>query len=264
MSLPEAALYLASRSPRRLELLGQLGLAPHVIVADVDESAYRNEPPVDYVRRIATAKARAGWTHVGAGLAAGVETSIQRPGVAARLIAADTAVVVEEQLLGKPTDAEDALRMLALLSDRTHQVYTAVSFLVADAGTMARPAEQNLLCRTEVKLRAISTAEALAYWASGEPRDKAGGYGIQGLGALFVERVHGSYSNVVGLPLFETAALLQASGMSLLRPSSGSGPAVPDRNGKQAQPDPDPAPRGGDTAAERETKYSVAPGDHSQ
>lgn len=229
--LPESSLFLASRSPRRRELLAQLGLSPHVITADVDEIAYRNEPPADYARRIATAKAHAGWSRLLAEIGSSVETGGAQRGARDRLLAADTAVVAGGQLLGKPNDAEDAARMLALLSNRTHQVYTSVVLLVGDAGGTSPPAEQNLLCRTEVRMRAISPHEAAAYWDCGEPRDKAGGYGIQGLGALFVERIHGSYSNVVGLPLFETAALLQASGLKLLEASNCRVSPASDSNG---------------------------------
>ena len=189
-------LILASKSPRRRELLRQIGLAAEVRSADVDESPAPGEAPADYVLRIALAKARA--------VRAALDT-----GTAARpVLAADTAVICDDRILGKPADAAEAARMLALLSTRTHQVLTGVALLGA--------AERTAVSSTRVWLRAISAAEAAAYWTSGEPQDKAGGYALQGLGAVFVERLEGSWSGVVGLPLFETAQLLAAEGLPLL------------------------------------------------
>ncbi|MBK1630863.1 septum formation protein Maf [Thiohalocapsa halophila] len=189
-------LILASKSPRRRELLRQIGLTAEVRSADVDESPARGEAPADYVLRIALAKARAVRAALGRGTAA-------RP-----VLAADTAVICDDRILGKPADAAEAARMLALLSARTHQVLTGVALLGA--------AERTVVSSTRVWLRAVSAAEAAVYWASGEPQDKAGGYGLQGLGAVFVERLEGSWSGVVGLPLFETAQLLAAEGLPLL------------------------------------------------
>ncbi|WP_462321983.1 Maf family protein [Halochromatium sp.] len=206
---PPSELLLASRSPRRRELLAQLGLRPQLVAADTDETPLAGESPEVYVARIARAKARAGWATLFKPV-----TQPLRP-----LLAADTAVVVEGQILGKPADADSALRMLALLSERSHRVLTAVSLLaLRDAGQQSdgRPLERQVLVATEVRLRKISPAEALAYWASGEPRDKAGAYAIQGRGAIFVESIRGSYSNVVGLPLFETASLLREQGLDPL------------------------------------------------
>ncbi len=200
-------LYLASRSPRRLELLAQLGLRPQVVSTETDETPIEQESPEAYVARIAAAKAHAGW--------ATVSKAAIHP-----LLAADTAVVIGEQILGKPADADTALRMLALLSGRRHRVLTAVSLLapISDRAQQAcdRPIERQALVETEVQMRKITHAEALAYWASGEPQDKAGAYAIQGRGAIFVEAIHGSYSNVVGLPLFETARLLREQGIDSL------------------------------------------------
>lgn len=204
-----AQLYLASRSPRRLELLKQLGLSPLVVAADTDETPAASELPEAYVARIAQAKAEAGW--------AGLEAPVSRP-----LLAADTAVVVDAQILGKPMDAEAAQRMLALLSGRIHRVLTAICLLAPEPGRGARasrperPLRRQLLVETEVQMRTISAAEARAYWASGEPRDKAGAYAVQGRGAIFVELIRGSYSNVVGLPLYETAQLLREQGIDPL------------------------------------------------
>ncbi|MEA3638722.1 MAG: Maf family protein [Lamprobacter sp.] len=208
-------LYLASRSPRRLELLAQLGLRPEVVIADTDETPIEDEAPEAYVARIAQAKAQAGW--------ASLNGLVSRP-----LLAADTAVVIDGQILGKPADAEAALWMLALLSGRSHRVLTAVSLLapnpkrtpkpIPNSRPRARhcPQPQQLIVETEVRMRKITQGEALAYWASGEPGDKAGAYAVQGRGAIFVEQIRGSYSNVVGLPLFETAALLRAQGLNPL------------------------------------------------
>lgn len=192
-------LILASRSPRRRALLAQIGLSVTVRSADVDETPHAGEAPADYVLRIALAKARA----VHGALAA---TDAQAP-----VLAADTAVICDDQILGKPADAADAARMLGMLSGREHQVLTGVALLGA--------AERTRLSSTHVRFRNISAAEAAAYWASGEPQDKAGGYAVQGLGAVFVAGLEGSWSGVVGLPLFETAELLAAEGIRLLAPS---------------------------------------------
>jgi septum formation protein len=190
------ALILASRSPRRLELLAQIGLQPQVRSADVDETPLPAEAPAAYVRRIALAKARA------------AQTPLAGAGDARPVLAADTAVICDDRILGKPTDQADAARMLALLTGREHRVLTGVALIGA--------AEHTLLSESRVRLRDISTTEAAAYWASGEPRDKAGGYAIQGLGAVFVAELTGSWSNVVGLPLFETAQLLAVEGIDVL------------------------------------------------
>ncbi|NEX15511.1 MAG: septum formation protein Maf [Halochromatium sp.] len=207
-------LYLASRSPRRLELLAQLGISPQVIAADTDETVAPGESPAAYVARIASAKAQAGW--------AGLRTPVRLP-----LLAADTAVVAGGQILGKPKDAEAALQMLALLSNGWHRVLTAVCLLRPGPGSLpapgtgaigadTAPGQRAVLVATEVQMRSITAAEALAYWETGEPKDKAGAYAVQGRGAIFVEQIRGSYSNVVGLPLFETAALLREQGIDPL------------------------------------------------
>ena len=181
-------LYLASASPRRKQLLEQLGLRFEVAAADVDETPLAGEAPVDYVLRLARAKAEAAARRLG--------------NPAAPVLAADTAVVLETAILGKPRDREDGLAMLARLSGRRHQVLSAVALW--RAGHL-----ETALSRSEVRFRGISAEEARSYWESGEPADKAGGYAIQGLGAVFVEHLEGSFSGVMGLPLFETVALLQ-------------------------------------------------------
>lgn len=187
--------YLASGSPRRRELLGQLGLECRVVSAPVDETARPGESAPDLVTRLALAKARAARA---LGLAP-----------AAPVVAADTAVALGGAIFGKPADQTDAARMLGLLAGRAHEVYTAVA-VADDRG------ERVELSRSEVLFRAIGAAEIAAYWRTGEPADKAGGYAIQGLGAIFVAGLVGSYSGVMGLPLFETARLLAAAGLPVL------------------------------------------------
>jgi septum formation protein len=194
-----AALLLASRSPRRAELLRTLGVAFRVIDVEVDETTRVGEAPVDYVRRLARDKARAGQAVAG-------DASLP-------VLAADTTVVLDGAILGKPLDDADARAMLARLAGRTHEVLTGVA--VIDA----RGWLDDAVVATRVSFRALSPAEIAAYVASGEPADKAGAYGIQGLGGALVERIDGSYSNVVGLPLVETLALLDAAGVPhALRP----------------------------------------------
>jgi septum formation protein len=181
-------LVLASASPRRRELLWQIGVPHRVAPAGIDERALRGESPVDCVRRLALAKAR------------------QPAPAGLPVLGADTEVVLDGELLGKPRDREGALAMLARLSGRTHQVLTAVALVGAHGQSLA-------LSTSEVQFRALTRDECLRYWDTGEPRDKAGAYAIQGLGAVFVSDLRGSYSGVVGLPLYETAGLLAAAGV---------------------------------------------------
>lgn len=181
---------LASASPRRRELLAQIGV-PHVVtVPRVDESAHAGERPHDYVQRIARAKAEVVWN---------ADRSLP-------VLSADTTVVLDGKMFGKPGDRTESLEMLARLSGRTHDVLTAVA-LVHAGGLSLR------MSVSEVRFRTLTTEECGAYWDTGEPRDKAGSYAIQGLAAVFVESMTGSYSGVMGLPLFETAALLQEAGL---------------------------------------------------
>lgn len=187
------SVYLASQSPRRRELLDQIGVAHRVLSIDIDERRRDGEAPVDYVQRLAREKAEAGWQQLRAQQLA-----------LAPVIGADTAVVIDDIILGKPADAAAATTMLEQLSGCSHDVLTGVAVHSAH-GT------QVIVSRTRVWFRALEPAEIAAYWASGEPRDKAGAYGIQGLAAKFIERIEGSYSGVVGLPLFETAQLLRLS-----------------------------------------------------
>lgn len=192
MSSPR--LYLASASPRRRELLAQLRLEALLLPQHLDESTRAGESPRDYVLRLAQEKARA---------------ALQDPDyrLALPVLAADTTVVCDGQVLGKPRHLTDALDMLGRLSGRQHQVLTAVA--VADRQRLVQAC-----VATAVSFRQLDETEMLAYWHSGEPRDKAGSYAIQGLGALFVSRIEGSYSAVVGLPLFETVQLLAEFGVS--------------------------------------------------
>ena len=186
--------YLASASPRRSELLRQIGVPFEVRPADIEEALLAREAPEAYVVRLAAAKAEAVWT--------ALDEVERRP-----VLAADTAVVLDGEVLGKPRDAAEAAGMLECLSGRTHRVLTAVALR---GGTVV----ETRLSTSEVRFRATTPTERLAYCATGEPFDKAGGYGIQGHAAVFVEELKGSYSGVVGLPLFETAALLARCGVS--------------------------------------------------
>lgn len=183
-----ATLYLASGSPRRRELLTQIAVPFLTQIAPIDENALPGESPIAYVERLARGKAQAG-------LAALTDTAD------AVVLGADTAVVLDGRILGKPTDRADALATLSDLSGRTHEVLTAVALV-------SRERQMSRVVTSQVTFRALSQAEIEAYWASGEPQDKAGCYGIQGLAAVFVSQLQGSYSAVVGLPLCETAALL--------------------------------------------------------
>jgi len=185
-------LYLASGSPRRRELLTQIGVPFTVVSAPIDESPLPDESAPAYVERLARAKAAAGLARV------------EGPAV---VLGADTAVVLDGRILGKPENREDAMAMLAGLSGREHHVLTAVAL---SDGLHT----QSLCVTSKVRFRAISADEAQRYWASGEPVDKAGGYAIQGLGAVFVTGLSGSYSAVVGLPLSETAELLGTFGIA--------------------------------------------------
>lgn len=201
-------LCLASASPRRRELLAQIGV-PHTLArADIDEAPLAEETPRDYVTRMAQEKARVVWARVSGGSSAGAAGAIS--GRISRdvlpVLAADTIVVLDDTIYGKPRDRQHALEMLGRLSARTHEVLTAVALAHA-SGTELK------LSVSSVKFRTLSPEEIEAYWETGEPRDKAGGYAVQGLGAVFIESIAGSYSGVMGLPLFETAELLRSAGL---------------------------------------------------
>lgn len=194
LSAPPASprLVLASASPRRMELLRQIGVSFTVIEHQVDETTRPSELPQDYVQRLAREKA--------------LSAQALMSGLTLPVLGADTIVVCAGHILGKPRDREDALRMWRLLSDTEHQVYSAVALCQGERS------EGRMSC-TQVRFRALSAQDCEHYWASGEPAGKAGAYAIQGLGALFVQSITGSYTGVVGLPLFETAQLLAAFGV---------------------------------------------------
>lgn len=187
-----AKVYLASASPRRLELLSQIGIQCEVLAVDIDERWDGDESARQYVDRLALAKADAG-------------LKIAAPG--GIVIGADTAVVIDDSILGKPDDSQQAAAMLELLSARCHRVYSAVAVVgsVSEVRTSV----------TRVCFRHIEAREITAYWQTGEPAGKAGGYAIQGLGAMFISRIEGSYSGVMGLPLYETSELLRLAGVAL-------------------------------------------------
>ena len=197
MPEPEHDIYLASRSPRRRELLAQIGVRFAVLHADTDETRAPGEMPEDYVLRLAVEKARA------------VREMLPEHEVRP-VLGADTAVVVDGLILGKPDSLEQAMDMMRLLSGRSHRVLTAVALI-------ARDGERTDLCESRVTFRAIDETEVIRYWGTGEPRDKAGGYAIQGHGAVFVAGLNGSYSGVMGLPLFETGRLLDQVGIDLMQ-----------------------------------------------
>ncbi len=188
-------IYLASQSPRRRELLRQLGIDFELLPVDVDETPLAGESPEACVQRLALEKARTG--------RAGLPADNILP-----VMGADTIVVAGELLLGKPADRAAAVAMLQLLSGSTHRVITAVA--------LAGDHEASRMNINEVTFRTLTRRECEAYWETGEPRDKAGAYAIQGLAAMFITRLEGSYSGVMGLPLQETAVLLQEFGISLL------------------------------------------------
>ena len=179
---------LASASPRRSELLRQIGIAHEVRPVALDESAHAGEAPAAYVLRLAEAKARTLWQQLA--------EDERRP-----VLAADTTVALEGEIFGKPADAAESRAMLQRLAGRTHQVHTAVA-LVHAKGAAAR------VSSSDVSLRDLTAAELDWYWSTGEPGDKAGGYAVQGRAAIFIRHIAGSYSGVMGLPLFETWELL--------------------------------------------------------
>lgn len=198
-------IYLASKSPRRRELLRQIGVEFELLMLrndtvrgpDVTEDIFDEESPEAYVARVANEKAEFAWNMVH-----------QRRMKVRPVLAADTTVTVDGEILGKPASQEEAIAMLDRLSGRTHQVLTSVSVHYTDL------AEQ-ITQVSDVRFAKLSLASIKAYCATSEPYDKAGGYGIQGLAALFVERIEGSHSGIMGLPLYETAILLRKAGIPL-------------------------------------------------
>jgi len=194
MTYPDATppLILASSSPRRWELLKQVGIEHEVIIADIDESVREGEEVREYVCRMAREKA--------------LEVH-RRDGVTVAVLGADTAVVVNRRILGKPVDREDAIHMLEGLSGRTHEVWSAVALVLPGGGLSER------LNITRVTFSNLERAWIEAYCDSGDPMDKAGAYGVQGIAAQKISHMEGSYSGVMGLPLHETAEILQEAGI---------------------------------------------------
>ena len=198
MSGPQ--IYLASTSPRRRELLAQLGVRFEIVLQDVPEQRRNDETPEMFVERLALEKARAGRDQL--------KAKLRLP-----VLGADTTVVVDEDVLGKPANKGEALDMLGRLSGRGHRVLSAVAVVGHDK--LGQDRELVRVSESRVVFREIDRVEREAYWASGEPADKAGGYAIQGKAAAFVKRLEGSYSGVMGLPLFETSELLTVVGIEI-------------------------------------------------
>lgn len=186
MNFPE--IYLASKSPRRRELLTQIAVKFSVLSADVDETRLPDECPKDYVQRVAIAKAQAGWDSL--------SDADKKP-----VLGSDTSVVLENTVLGKPTDEKNAKQMLQQLSGRSHQVMTAVAVVCNDG-------VQCELSISNVTFSVLSEADITWYIATKEGVDKAGGYAVQGLAAVFIDKIEGSYSAIMGLPLRETSLML--------------------------------------------------------
>ena len=186
------SLILASASPRRSDLLKQIGITHSIQIADIDETPFDNEPPADYVLRVAHAKSYA------------IHQQYSDNSV---ILAADTSVVVDDKIMGKPKNLQHAMAMLSHLSASTHQVYSAVS--------LRGQQTQQALSVSDVTFRAISEQEIIQYWHTGEPADKAGAYAIQGLASIFVQSINGSFSGIMGLPLFETVQLLSNEGIKI-------------------------------------------------
>ena len=192
--MTKLSVLLASASPRRQELLAQIGVCFNTTAPEIDEIPFPGEDPMDYVVRLAKEKARAGQK----------DNSDQIP-----VLGADTIVVVDNEILGKPQNKTHGIAMLRRLSGRSHRVLSAVCLDV-------KTKQRCQLSESKVHFRPMSEDEIIAYWQTGEPADKAGAYAIQGKGAIFIKRIEGSYSGVMGLPLFETAILLQQAGIQIL------------------------------------------------
>jgi septum formation protein len=189
-------IYLASGSPRRADLLRQINVDFELLAVEIDESFHRHEAPAEYVKRMARSKALAGYQ------------SLSERVEGALVLGADTIIAIDDKIIGKPVDREQCGCILAMLSGREHQVLSAI----------AVAKENDILCRlstSQVWFKSLSTAEIEQYCASEEPMDKAGAYAIQGRAAIFIKSLAGSYSSVMGLPLYETAGLLKEAGVSV-------------------------------------------------
>jgi septum formation protein len=184
---------LASASPRRSELLKQIGISHRIMAVDIDETPLANESPLAYVERVAAEKSAACQVLLNDNLP---------------VLSADTSVICDGEIMGKPVDLDHAVIMLSRLSGRSHQVYSAVS--------LRGDNHWQTLSISEVKFKTLSTDEIIAYWQTGEPCDKAGAYAIQGLASTFIESITGSFSGVMGLPLYETAQLLAKQGIKVI------------------------------------------------
>jgi septum formation protein len=203
---PPKKIYLASKSPRRRELLRQVGIDFDILslrsdptrAVDVSEDAFAAEPAMDYVARVAREKGAFGWNLLH------LRRMPVRP-----VLSADTTVTIDGEILGKPADRKEAAAMLERLSGRTHQVLTSVALHYTDLFEQVTQV-------SDVRFARLSPETIRAYCATTEPYDKAGAYGIQGLAALFIEHIEGSHSGIMGLPVFETAQLLQKAGISVL------------------------------------------------
>ena len=203
---PQKKIYLASKSPRRRELLRQVGIDFDILslrsdparAVDVSEEAFANEPALDYVARVAREKGAFGWNLLH------LRRMPVRP-----VLSADTTVTIDGEILGKPADRNEAAAMLERLSGRTHQVLTSVALHYTDVFEQVTQV-------SNVRFAQLSAQTIRAYCATAEPYDKAGAYGIQGLAALFIEHIEGSHSGIMGLPVFETAQLLQKAGITVL------------------------------------------------
>lgn len=191
-------IYLASKSPRRAEILQNLGLAYIVLPSDIDESVLENEPPEDYVLRLAQAKALKC-----------VQDIVAQKLTVLPVLAADTTVTIDGLILGKPSTDEEAFAMLTRMSGCWHEVHTGVAVGTAENISVA-------LSTTRVQMEELSEAIITAYIATGEPKDKAGAYGIQGLASTFIKHIEGSYTGVMGLPVYESSQLLAKVGVKLL------------------------------------------------
>lgn len=204
-------IYLASRSTRRRELLKQIGVSFELLLlrespqreADYDEMPLSGEAPADYVVRIAQMKAQAGWLRMG-----------QRRLLRFPVLSADTTVALDDRIFGKPADRDEAASFLRALSGKSHDVHTAVSIVFDDR-------METVLCSTRVHMRDVEDGEIRQYVWSGEPLDKAGAYAIQGRGSVFIRAIEGSYSGVMGLPLYETYLLLGKFGRAPLLTHAG-------------------------------------------
>ncbi|MBL4631235.1 MAG: septum formation inhibitor Maf [Paraglaciecola sp.] len=194
-------LILASQSPRRAELLKQIGVSFSQCSEDIDETVQPHEIPEKYVRRMAQEKSRVGYERTEF-----EKADIEKSANQHVVLGSDTIVVAQGNILGKPKDQVDGMRMLNILSDNTHQVLTAVTVTSATQ-------QKTVVVETEVCFGPLSTQQIAWYWQTGEPQDKAGSYGIQALGGQFVKHIKGSYSAVVGLPLYETRMLLTEFGI---------------------------------------------------